>query len=172
MKFRIFYTFILILITSFATCQTSYLKSYPFNKSSKVQLVIFSVSEPINEDWSKIVCLEIPKKNGVVDTLQLENRKTLNSMQIEKVYEAMNFKGTDCSENVYRKKECNESGYGILFYNSKGEVFEYIELCFNCMQFTVSSKNVNLGLMCYDKYSQFEKLFNENGLQVIRYRDE
>jgi len=169
MKLNKVFSLILIFITGFIFGQHN---RYPFSKASKIELVIFENFEQFDENWSKLNCMKVPIENGKIDTSKILKRKQLNVFEIDALLDVVNFKKNDCSENVSEKEKCNESGYAVVFYDNAEQILEYFELCFNCKEFQTSSDRMDLGLMCPDKYYQFEKLFNRTGLQVIRYRDE
>ena len=172
MKSRNFISSILILISLISFGQTQVSQNYPFNKASKIELIVFENYQPFNDTLSILICPGILKIDGEIDSSKIIEREELNIIEIQELQKVINFQKTNCSENVYRKKRCSESGYGVIFYDSFGAVLEHFEKCFNCMQFQVSSAKMNLGLMCPDKYFEFENFFNKNGLKVIRYRDE
>ena len=113
-------------------------------------MIVLENYQPFNDTLSILTCPGILKIDGEIDSSKIIERKELNILEIQELQKVINFQKTNCSENVYRKKRCSESGYGVILYDSFGAVLEHFEICFNCMQFQVSSAKMNLGLMCPD----------------------
>jgi hypothetical protein len=60
---------------------------------------------------------------------------------------------------------CYEPRNGVLFLDHKGKVFEYLEICFQCMRTEKSSEAVNEGGYCLTKYDLLRNFFRSAGIQ-------
>lgn len=57
------------------------------------------------------------------------------------------------------EKDCYMPRNAILFLDSKGKAFAYIELCFECSRHKESSKAIKTGSFCWQKYDQLKLYF-------------
>jgi hypothetical protein len=144
-----------IRLTKFSAIQR--LNNFPFNKSSEVRLVSFGLKA---NSFSN----EIPKKKKLVDLSQLIESITLNSNQIDSLSDILYNTGY---QGIFYSfgDGCYIPRNAILFIDSSGKVFAYIELCFQCGGFKVSSKKVKAGEFCIEKYALLETFFRNAGIK-------
>ena len=136
---------------------TQRLTNFPFNKTKEVRVVSFG--EKKNSMGN-----EIPKKRNQVNLSKLKESITLNAIQIDSLSDIIyntGYKGI-----FYSFEEgCYIPRNAILFIDSTGRVFEYIELCFQCGGYKISSKKVKAGEFCLEKYSLLELFFKKAGIK-------
>ncbi|MFB9079797.1 hypothetical protein ACFFLS_07900 [Flavobacterium procerum] len=163
---------ITIFIFNWSTGQSKniVLDKYPFNKAKSIMLASFQNLEFVNDTLSKIKCVEIPKTNGKVNVEEFEQLVKLHKSKYEKLYNILFSKSIE--ENIVGKGNCSETGYAVLFFDAKGNVFEYLQFCYNCKTFSSSFNKDLLKNEDYAKLEQFKKLFDDNGISVIGYRGE
>ena len=134
------------------------LKIYPFSKASKVQLVSF------NKPLSGARGSYIPLKNGRVDQTKLKEIITLSSKQIDSLTSILynvSYRGAFFTEVDVK---CYNPRNAILFIDATGKDFAFIELCFECMKYRLSSKKINPGDFCEQKYDLLENYFKDAGI--------
>ncbi|HJW15781.1 MAG TPA: hypothetical protein VJ499_01595, partial [Flavisolibacter sp.] len=135
------------------------LKIYPFSKASKVQLVSFK------KPGSIVMGGHIPLKKGIVNNTKLNEIITLNKIQVDSLKSLLynvGYRGVFFTEVDIK---CYNPRNAIVFVDESGKGFEYIELCFECMKNMLSSKKVNAGDFCEQKYELLENYFKEAGIR-------
>lgn len=128
------------------------LKSYPYNKATQIQLASFEG-------------LSIPRLNDTICYSKLKEVKRLTLLQIDSLTELLYNIGFGGTILLEEEKACYNPRNAILFIDSTGKAFEYIELCFECDQFVVSSEKIKFGDICNQKFSMLKKLFKNTGIQ-------
>ncbi|WP_152269794.1 hypothetical protein [Agriterribacter humi] len=134
------------------------LELFPFKKAYKIQIVSFDKPDLIISGG------EIPIKDKVVDYSKLKEFKTLSNTEIDTL--------TDILYNhVYKgpfltsfKSKCYNPRNAILFIDSSGQVFAFIELCFECNGFRTDSEDVQTGDFCDQKYELLRSFFVRLGI--------
>jgi hypothetical protein len=144
------------------------LDKYPFTKANTIMIASFENLQYVNDTLSIIKCLEIPKVNGKVNVGGFEKLLKLNKSEYQKLSKIIFSKSIE--ENIIGKGNCSETGYAILFFDKVGNVFEYIQFCFNCKTFLSSFAPENLKNDDYEKLDLLKKLFDENGIEISVYR--
>lgn len=127
------------------------LKKYPYNKVTRVQLVSFEGER-------------LPMMNDTVCYSKLKEIKTLTLSQIDSLTDILYNVGFGGTILIIREMSCYSPRNAILFVNSDDKVFEYIELCFECEQFVVSSDKIEFGDTCNQKFTMLKKLFIRAGI--------
>ena len=143
-----------IHLTKFSISQR--LGFFPFKKASKVKLCSFDLQP-------KSFTNEIPKIGTAVDVSKLQEVVSLNEKQTISLSDILyntGYKGIfySFSEGCYYPRNA------ILFLDDTNTVFAYIELCFQCYGFKVSSKDVRSGDFCIEKYELLRQFFKEAGV--------
>jgi hypothetical protein len=128
------------------------LKQYPFNKAVKVQIVSFDKPDSIIEGT-------LPIKDKKVDYTQLKEIKTLDSKAIDTLTDVLYNYGYRGVVHVELESLCYNPRNAILFVDSIGNTFAFIELCFECQGSRTSSKNVKTGDFCSQKYDLLKAFF-------------
>jgi hypothetical protein len=132
---------------------------YPFNQAVDIKLVSFTLPD------SLLMGGEVPMKGDNVDFSKLKEVITLNKVQVDTL--------TDILYNqryggpFYTFGEgCYYPRNAILFIDSKGESFAFIELCFECFGFKVSSNKIKAGDFCNQKYELLRAFFVQRGITI------
>lgn len=165
----------LIILTLFFLCnlvigqsKKESLEKYPFNKANSIMIASFMNLQKVSDTLSIIECREIPKVNGKVNIGEFEKVVKLNESEYGKLSNIIFSKSIE--ENIIGKGNCSEIGYAILFFDKVGNVFEYIQFCYNCKTFSSSFGQDKLKNGDYDKLNLLKKLFDENGMDLRVYR--
>ena len=61
---------------------------------------------------------------------------------------------------------CYNPRNAVLFFDSKNNLLEFIELCFECQGHRLSSDKIELGDLCNQKYTLLKEFFSKAGIQV------
>ena len=128
------------------------LKQYPYNKTSQIQLVSFEGCK-------------IPFLNDSVCYSKLKEIKTLTFLQVDSLTDILYNVGYGGTILLEKEMACYNPRNGILFIDSSGKTFDYIELCFECQNFKVSSEKIKFGDICDQKFSMLKNLFKKGGIQ-------
>lgn len=143
-------------------------KKYPFSKASTIQLVSFknNSTDELNYDRDSL-----PRINDTVCYSKLFEIITLRSSQIDIL--------TDLLYNYGRKSTytppngvfltgsiptCYNPRNAILFIDQNNQVYDFIEICFECDDSRTSSKNIDLGEPCTNKLKLLKQFFLEVGI--------
>lgn len=151
------------------------LQRYPFSKASKILAVSFEtfdlrpdvlIDDTIPQIISDtIFTSSIHVLNGVLNYSSLKEVKELDSVQINKL--------TDIIYNTRVKKpnryasmgfSCYNPRNGLVFFDNKGRVFDYLQVCFECERFNSQSDRIGIGTWCNQKYELLRVFFKEVGL--------
>lgn len=143
-------------------------KKYPFSKASTIQLVSFknNSTDELNYDRDSL-----PRMNDTVCYSKLFEIITLRSSQIDIL--------TDLLYNYGRKSTytppkgvfltgsiptCYNPRNAILFIDQNNQVYDFIEICFECDNWETSSTIIDLGESCTDKLKLLKQFFLEVGV--------
>ena len=147
---------------------TVILDKYPFAKTSSIMIASFENLQFVTDSLSIIECREIPKLNGKINIIGFEKLIRLNKSEYKKLQDIIYSKSIE--ENIIGKGDCSETGYAVLFFDITGNVFEYIQFCFNCKTFSSSFAQDNLKNEDYQKLNQLKSFFESNGMEIRVYR--
>ncbi len=129
------------------------INNFPFNQAKEVRLVSFKKRYGIG--------LALPMKNKKVDLSKLSESFTLDKINTDSLTDILyntGYKGLFYSFS----DGCYEPRNAILFIDSLGQSFAFIELCFQCDGFRLSSKKVKAGQFCNEKYELLKSFFIKN----------
>lgn len=62
-------------------------------------------------------------------------------------------------------EECYNPRNAILFIDSQGKAFEFIEICFECERAITGSDKISLGGMCDQKMGMLKLFFKSNKVE-------
>lgn len=152
------------------------LKYYPFSKAIKILAVSYHLQDMPSEifvDTSKhtINAVDTLKsglhiKNGRLNYSSLIEVRALSQKQVNDL--------TNLIYNTnYRKPGLNAADHGacfnprnaLIFYDKNGKVFDYIEICFECLGAESLSDKITVGTLCTQKYALLKKFFIDAGLK-------
>jgi hypothetical protein len=152
------------------------LKYYPFSKAVKILAVSYHLQDVPSEvfvDTSKLVINPVDTlksglhiKNGRLNYSSLIEVKTLSQKQVNDLT-------TLIYNTNYRKPGLNAADNGacfnprnaLIFYDKNGKVFDYIQICFECLVAESLSNKVTIGTLCNQKYTLLKKFFINAGIR-------
>ena len=140
------------------------LKIYPFNIASEIKFVSFKNLE--TQDGETFYDgHSIPKLNGKVDVVKLLEVKVANIYEINSLTNILFNYGLKRESNTIETVGCYEPRNAILFYNSNGEIFEYIEICFQCKQMYYGNNKADIVQNCVIKLDLIKQIFLKSGIK-------
>lgn len=140
------------------------LKKYPFYKTSKIQLVSFDPrndSSKIEKDFYRE---GLPTNMDSVCIAEMKEIVTINFLQTDRLTEIFynyEFKGWF---STLSNLSCYIPRNGILFFDSTGRIFEFIEICFQCEKHASWKKPIEIGDNCETKYELLKQFFIKAGI--------
>ena len=90
----------------------------------------------------------LPGLNDTVCYSRLTEVKNLSFAQVNKLTDILYNYGFSRSVYIGGISLCCNPRNAILFLDTAGDVFEYIEICFECSKTKESSDTISLGEMC------------------------
>ena len=133
------------------------IEEYPFNNAKKIKLISLLSGN-----------LNLPIKGNVIDWLQVKDSMTVNQSQIDTLSDILFNIG--CRTDTVSSNVSYAVGADMvmLFYNSKNELFEYIPICFECMNFFIETENKrkNIGRPCNTKFEIIRRFVKTTGLRL------
>jgi hypothetical protein len=146
--------------------------SYPFNEAKRILLVKYKASavqgNPIIFSWDTVQI--IPKKAGIIDSTIFLAKQQLTSNGIDSLLRIINQRRED---NIIEEGIFAEPSNAILFIDKKGNIFEYIVICFAKVDQIIthtemtSSSKVNLGQPCKNKGKMLQDFFQKRGVETV-----
>ncbi|BAU53620.1 alpha/beta fold hydrolase [Mucilaginibacter gotjawali] len=167
------------------------LKKYPFSKALKIVAVSFRYMdrrrEYLTNDSVKIyddgIHAKVPDsllhknpfdiqyesglhvKNQKLNYSSLIEIQNLSGKQIEKftnlIYNTTVRKQTDYADPGYT---CYSPRNAIVFFDKNGKVYDYLEVCFECMHYRTLSDKFSIGTYCNQKYDLLRQFFIDTGI--------
>ncbi len=118
----------------------------------------------VTDSLSIIECREIPKLNRKVNIVGFEKLIRLNKSEYKKLQDIIYSKSIE--EDIIGKGNCSETGYAVLFFDKTGNIFEYLQFCFNCKTFSSSFARDSLKNEDSQKLNQLKGFFENNGMFI------
>ncbi|MXV14801.1 hypothetical protein [Hufsiella ginkgonis] len=136
---------------------------YPYNKAAEIWIISF-------HDPAADLGISIPVKKGKLNRAQVKEITRLTDTQVDALTDIyFNYGRTPVSGLRVSMGDAGASCYnprnGILFMNAKGRVLEYIELCFECQRRKVSSRRIQEGETCEQKFGLLKTFFRGSGIK-------
>jgi hypothetical protein len=155
---------------------------YPFNLAKRIEFVSYLgdvVEEKIVND-STIKNVESDKVNLVLTSKYRKYKinSTVLFPNFQEKFIADNLIISQLTHIFFnlenREKICSNSCYSprnaILFYDENGDLMEYIDICFECLQHTKSYEKLdNQSYWCEQKYGRLQKLFEKVGVKTTSF---
>jgi hypothetical protein len=136
------------------------LKNYPFDRAVKVLLTSFDFRPDTTiEDH------QLPEKDGRVDISQLREQTVLSKEHIDSLTHILYNIGYFGKPTTRSMGFCYDPKNAILFLDSNGRVFEFIEICFECHELRLSSSKLKTGEFCTQKYNLLKAFFSRQGIE-------
>ncbi len=144
---------------------TTRLKNYPFSISTQIQFVSFLGSSRIVDNQTAYINDSLPRLNDTICYSKLHEVKTLTFTQVDKLTDILYNYGFGGPVYTMSISNCYNPRNAILFLDSAGKAFEFIEICFECDRLQESSEKINLGDMCDQKLNMLKELFKKTGIE-------
>ena|SRR6218665_1884798 len=129
------------------------LRKYPFNEAVEVKIISFERNQnplkgdSLNPDFiSESVTLKADQINELTNILYNFNFSDINRTQSDLIH------------------ECYIPRHAVLFYNSNGEMYTYMEYCFECHGNKAGNSKTEMGVFCMGKYDLLKSFFAKNGI--------
>ena len=155
-------------------CIDQWLKLYPYCRAKKIIAVSFPGIQPngnvlINDTLNvpdTIFKNELHIKNGKLNYSSIIEIKELNSEQIAKltniIYNTRVRKPSNYADPGYK---CYNPRNALIFYDRDGKIFDYLEVCFECLQEESQSHKITIGTYCNQKYDLLKSIFIDVGIK-------
>lgn len=147
------------------------LKKYPFSKAVKILAVSYyafdgpvtdildSLGNPLFKDTIVNKGLQICKQRLNYSNLIEVKRLTESSIsRLSNILFNTDYK-VKMGINTFGEGACFEPRNAIIFFDKKGKVFDYLEVCFACENYSSKSDKINVGTICTEKYDLLRKYF-------------
>lgn len=149
------------------------LKFYPFNKAKQVKLVSFKnysdppIAHSIGDTSNQIQEIKSPFENKRVDYSTFTELKILNKTQVNKLTDVLFNWGYRRTPDMISSlgANCFYPRNAILFVDARGRTFAYIEICFECEQYELSSYKIKMGQLCDNKIKILKDYFTSVGIE-------
>jgi len=135
---------------------------YPFNRTEFVSLISFQ--DTISEFSS-----HLPVKKGILDSKMVKEEIRLSKADIDKLTDLFFNYGYISQKYgvIIDRMACYDPHNAILFFNEKRKVIAYVEICFDCLGMKFSSKKINTGENCTEKFSMLKDFFISKGIKFV-----
>lgn len=140
------------------------LKNYPFNISTQILFVSFLSNNQSADNEMTHVKDSLPRLNDTICYSKLYEVKTLTFAQVDKLTDILYNYGFGGPVYTMTISGCYNPKNALLFLDSTGKVFEFIEICFECDRIEKSSEKINSGSMCDQKMDMLKELFKKIGI--------
>jgi hypothetical protein len=159
---------------------------FPFNKADTIKLISFeaefSPNQPIyNENGGNLngdssirdaipILVPVAKEWFSLNKQKVKEMKALTARGISSLTDILYNVGYTPVKNLTLEisdpgAKCYEPRNAILFINEKGNVTQYLEICFSCMKHYWSSSKVADIEYCDNKYELIRKFFLAQGVK-------
>ncbi|HEX8575417.1 MAG TPA: hypothetical protein VF677_03905 [Flavobacterium sp.] len=162
------------------------LKKFPFKNATKIEIISFNLEtdEPIEVSIlvskDSIFKNNSKKENSVFVRLStlvaqrnlegVNQRKILTLNAIDNLTDILYNTCSKYNSYSYDKNGCYNPRNAILFYNDSGEIYEYLEICFECNQMFAEPKKIpGLQDYCNVAYTDLEAFFSKNGIETEKH---
>lgn len=133
----------------------------PFNTASSIKI--------ISRESDSIIITPLSVNHFYVDNSLVKESKDLTAAGIDSLTDILYnvgytpvklpFKLIDPGRNCYNPRNA------ILFLNAAGEVTHYIEYCFECERYFLSSSKIKNTEYCEQKFEMLKQFFLKQGIQ-------
>ena len=141
------------------------LSFYPLNECAQIQIVSFGLQLDSNQRTVE-GNYQLPKLNDTVQVSKLDQTICLNLKQVDTLTDILYNECARWTIAEYTQTGCYYPRNAILFIDKLGKVFEYMEICFECLQVKVSSSNAVKPDLCRYMYADLKSFYERNGLMT------
>lgn len=151
---------------------------FPFNSSAAIKLISFSLSSDVNDPTDNAPAVFTPVAPGYykLNNSRVKESKTLSASAIDSLTDIMYNVGYTPVKLSFRISDPGASCYNphnaILFTDAQGTVNQYIELCFECQRYYLSSSKIKNTVYCDQKYELLKTFFLSQGIKYGTERKE
>lgn len=133
---------------------------FPFKDAAKISFISF-------RDTTSEFRSQIPIKNKKLDRSLVLEERILSQIEIDKLSDLIFNYGyrSRSLPRLVRNFKCYDPHNGIIFFDDKKTVEDYVEICFDCEKFVPSTNKISLGELCTEKFSLLKKLFLNNNIK-------
>ena len=136
---------------------------YPFNKAEKIEVI----SYPTRHNWDKNFSFSGDNivKNGKLnlDSKYFKQRKVITNEEARFFFEPLIY--SKCKQ--IEMAACYNPRHLFLFYDKNGKIFEFFEICLECLQSKSSEKFPKVDI-CGKYYNIYEDNFRKIGIKYLR----
>jgi len=104
--------------------------------------------------------------NDTICFSKLDEIKALTLSQIDTLTDIMFNECSRWNFSVGDEKGCYFPRNAILFFDTRGKVFEYIEICFECLGIKLSSANIMQPDLCNEMYARLQVYFKRLNIKT------
>jgi hypothetical protein len=137
---------------------------YPFNQTKSARLVSFGIA---NRHMNKREEYRIPLKDSVADLSKMDEVVDIPMSDLDSIADILlnTCHRLDSFASMY--VFCNIPRNAVLFYDSTGENFEYLEICFECQKLNPGSSLFFFdSMICDNVYKDLQSFFKRRGLNT------
>jgi hypothetical protein len=144
---------------------------FPFNKAAAVKIISFIHEEP------KDTAITYPYERLATNRFKLNKHKVLEMIQLAPAgVDSL----TDLLYNVgytpvkklpavltIEEMKCYSPRNAILFFDADGNLTQYMEFCFTCRHYYLSSSKIKNTVYCEQKYDMLKNFFLSRGIKYV-----
>ena len=166
------------LAAKYTTCYNSHKYNadqrrafFPFNQSANIKLISFSSPSDVNEasDDNPYVYTAIASGNYKLNYKRVKESVELSPAAIDSLTDILyNVGYTPVKISFYLSDPgtpCYDPHNAILFIDAKGTVTQYMEFCFKCSRYYLSSSKIKNTIYCDQKYEMLRAFFVNHGVR-------
>lgn len=133
----------------------------PFNTASSIKLIS-------HESDSNII-IPLSVNHFYADSSLVKESKELTAAGIDSLTDILYNVGYTPVKLPFQLidpgRNCYDPRNAILFLNATGQVTHYIEFCFGCQRYYLSSSKIKNTAYCEQKYEMLKQFFLKQGIQ-------
>lgn len=179
MKFFVGFLFLFLAVSVYGqdncvrvrnTSAKERMKHYPFNKATQIQIVSFDGTVYIGIKGSISVISPRPElisspEDTVFKSVLPKENITLNKMQIDSLTDILYNYGFSRPQRGLKTVDCYEPRNAVVFLDSNGRAFDFLEVCFECNKTQSYSHKIGIGGLCDGKLEMMQALFLHAGMK-------
>lgn len=159
------------------------LKKFPFKNAVTIEIISFNLEADAETTDLVLTSIDTTLQNsskkenaGFVklstivtqrDFEKINQRKKLTLNEIDNLTDILYNTCPKYSLNSYYESGCYNPRNAILFYNESGEIYEYLEICFECNQMLAEPKVVpEVENFCSAAYTELKVFFSKQGIET------
>lgn len=139
------------------------LKNYPFNNAIEIRLVSFDGGGQIDDSLK--IKKDMPNQRTYLTVLPFVENKKLTRLQVDQLTDIFMNYGYIRQPTVQELTKCYDPRNGILFLDTKGKVFEFIEICYGCDKAVFSHAKMLGGELDRPKIKLLKTFFQNVGIE-------